>query len=244
MENYLLKLQNICFSYDQKPILNDLSFTIEEGKFITIFGSSGSGKSTLAYLIAGILEPNFGNLLWKEGFFDYSQKLDRFKKIQLVFQDPSSALTPFYTPFKTIQEVLFLHTELPPDKIENLTKKALEDVGLVEEVFHREIYHLSGGQKQRLVIARALCVNPSLLILDEPTSSCDLLLQAQILAMIKQKQLHQNLTVLMISHDIKQSLKVADKILVLDQGNLDYYGCPLNQERISERSKTKELLAF
>jgi len=238
----VLELVNIRKSFGSELVLNNLSLTVPEHTATALIGASGSGKSTLAYLIAGQLIPDFGLIFWKKDFLDVDKPLDRFKKIQLVFQDPSSALTPFYTPFRTIKEVLKLHFEFSEIELVEKTTQALSEVGIFEEVFHREIIHLSGGQKQRLVIARALCVNPELLILDEPTSSCDLLLQAQILTMIKKKQRQTNLSVIMISHDIKLSLKLADKILVLDKGVIDYFGCPLNQIEMANCKKTMQLL--
>lgn len=219
MSDWICKLNNVSFHYpSEQDILHDLSFTIPRGSCMAFLGASGSGKSTIAQLLAGFLIPSSGECSWN---FQQSLKpRDRFKQKQLVFQDPSSSLTPFYTPFKTVQEILKLFYEDLID-VDQKTEEVLKTFGINQEIFHKKNLFLSGGEKQRLTLARAFCINPEFLILDEPLSSCDPFLQKEILYLIKSQITEKNLSVAIILHDLNHALFLADTICLLKDGQIE-----------------------
>lgn len=224
MTTILCKIQDLCFSYAKHNVLHNLSFSIEKGKCLVVLGASGSGKSTLGKILAGLISPTKpSSIEWLAPLSELNH-LSKQRQKQLVFQDPSSALTPFYTPFKTIYEVLKLH--FPKDKyaVEEETKKILLQFGLNEDLFHRKIKFLSGGQKQRLNLARAFSLKPDLLILDEPLSSCDVFLQKEILDLLKETIRALDMTCVIILHDLYQAAYIADTICLLNHGMIDAIG--------------------
>jgi ABC-type dipeptide/oligopeptide/nickel transport system ATPase subunit len=220
----LCSLNNLSFAYKQgKPLLKNISLEIKKGECLAILGGSGSGKSTLGYLLAGFLHPTHGEILWADEM-QAATPLGQALKKQMVFQDPSSALTPFYTPYKTLYEILKLHFPLSHEELEAQVKKHLILLGLSPELFHKKNRLLSGGEKQRLALARAFCLQPKLLILDEPISSCDLFLQKTILTLLKEKIHDLQITVVVVLHDIHHARFLADKICLLHEGQIEAYG--------------------
>lgn len=222
MSDILCSITNISYSYDSRQNqIEGISIKLKQGQALAVLGASGSGKSTLARLIAGFLSPTSGAIDFSENL---SRDFNAFRLRQMVFQDPSSALTPFYTPYKTLKEVLKLHF---PQELKELDKKIenlLEEVGLDRDLFHKKIHQLSGGEKQRLLIARCLSIKPKLIILDEPLSSCDPLLQKEILDILKNKMQSENLSVLIILHDLNHACYIADEILLLHEGKQEAFG--------------------
>lgn len=220
----LCTLSHVFFHYQEKKhILKDLSFSIEKGECLAILGGSGSGKSTLGALLAEGLKPSSGKILWEEGFFKSPKSLGCYRKLQRVFQDPSSALTPFYTPYRTLEEVLKLHGR-SKDELSEQIETSLLEVGFPKSLFHQKIKTLSGGEKQRLVLARALCLNPEILILDEPTSSCDLSIQASLLLELKKRVKEKKMTLIIILHSLEQAAYLADRICILHHGIIEELG--------------------
>lgn len=218
----ICKIQGLNFSYDKYPVLKKIDLDITKGQCLAILGASGSGKSTLGKLLAGLLTPQKGDsILWSLDPQDEKNPLKLKRQKQLVFQDPSSSLTPFYTPFKTIYELLKLHFSDTQLAIETKTRDILHQFGLTDELFDRKIKYLSGGQKQRLNFARAFCLKPSLLILDEPLSSCDVFLQKEILDLLKNAIDQFNITCVIILHDLYQAAYIADTICLLHNGQID-----------------------
>lgn len=184
--------------------LDDLSFSIERGEILALVGASGSGKSTFARILAGLERPTSGTLTWHSPS----------PKIQMVFQDPLGALNPRWTIGRSIGEALSLDAEAP-EVIASATAAEL-DINLLSRYPHE----LSGGQAQRAVIARAILTKPDLLILDEPVSALDFEIRNQILSLLERLQILHKMTMLFITHDVSAAQVLADRVIVLDHGQL------------------------
>lgn len=190
--------------------VDQVDLTIERGTILGLVGESGSGKSTLARLLLGLIKPTSGSIYFE------SEKLTRLMptKIQMVFQDPYSSLNPRMTLTKILQEGPKIH------KLPDKTDELLERVGLPLSAKNRYPHEFSGGQRQRISIARALSLNPQFLICDEPISSLDVSIQAQIVNLLRSLQKELGLTILFISHDMGVVRYIADHIAVMHKGKI------------------------
>ena len=216
MADYLLEVKNLKKYFPLKKGLlgsgkgevravDNISFSIREGDSFGLVGESGSGKSTVARTILRLIEPTEGEILWRGRDIcqlSESEMTGIRRNLQMIFQDPHSSLNPRKTVFKSIAEPLVIHERMKGKKIRETVLDLLEIVGLKKEHMFRYPHELSGGQKQRVGIARALSLNPKLLILDEPTSALDVSVQAQMLNFLESLQKRLNLTYLYISHNL------------------------------------------
>jgi microcin C transport system ATP-binding protein len=208
--------------------LQGTDFSILAGATLGVVGESGSGKSTLALAALGLL-PHGGTLQvgdtgWVQARQTGAEKALR-RQVQVVFQDPFSSLSPRMTVEQIVGEGLSIHeTALDPAQRRERVRAALADVGLVpdpgqaDEWLQRYPHEFSGGQRQRLAIARALIVQPQLLVLDEPTSALDVTVQQQVLALLQRLQRERGLSYLLITHDIAVIRAMAHEVLVLKDG--------------------------
>lgn len=203
--------------------VNDVSFTIEKGKTLGLIGESGCGKSTIGKAVMGLSNTTSGSIKYKgEDIKDYnnSQIKDFRKNVQIIFQDPYSSLDPQKRISYTVQEPLDIHNiGNSKDRLEK-AKELLEIVGLSYYHMNRYPHEFSGGQRQRINIARALALNPELLVCDEPTSALDVSIQAQILNLFKGLQEKLGLTYLFISHSLNVVKYVSDSIAVMYLGKM------------------------
>ena len=186
-----------------KAVLKNISFEVREGTTFGIVGESGIGKTTLGKIIAAIEKPTSGDILFHGVSLARMKKKDfsLFRhKVQMLFQDPESSLNPKKTIRKSLDEILDL-IRMPKHARASAIPDILRTVGLTEEVLSRYPKQLSGGQNQRIALARILLLEPEVLILDEPTSSLDISVQAQILNLLKHIQNQKRLTYIFISHD-------------------------------------------
>lgn len=185
--------------------VDNISFSIRAGGSFGLVGESGSGKSTVARTLLRLVEPTEGEILW-EGRdlcrLSAAEMTGTRRNLQMIFQDPHSSLNPRKTIFKSIAEPLVIHERMPSKRIRESVVGLLRIVGLKREHMYRYPHELSGGQKQRVGIARALSLNPKLLILDEPTSALDVSVQAQMLNFLETLQQKMHLTYLYISHNL------------------------------------------
>lgn len=200
--------------------VSDVSFTVKEGECLAIVGESGSGKTTLANMILGILEPTAGSIAFDGATLPAKRLAQHRRAIQLVQQNPLSALNPRRSVGASVR--LGLDTYGIGDKNQRWqsVEAALEAVGLPAETRKRSPASLSGGQRQRVGIARALACNPRLVVLDEPTSALDVLVQARVLKLLNKLRHTHKLTYLFITHDLAVVRHVADRIAVFHNGSL------------------------
>ncbi|WP_078552353.1 ABC transporter ATP-binding protein [Bacillus alkalicellulosilyticus] len=227
----VLLVDNLTKQYTKKiQALDKISFQVDKGECIGIVGESGSGKSTLARIILGLEKYKEGQVLVNEKPIAPRKRalLRQYRKeVQMIFQDSTSTLNPKLPIWKSILEPLDNFKEIYPSLLpsKGLLKKEiaealLEMVGLEKEMATRYPGELSGGQKQRVSIARALSIEPSLLVCDEPTASLDVTVQVQILQLLKKLQEQINMTILFISHDIRAVTFLCEKIIVLQHGSI------------------------
>lgn len=227
----LLKVEQLTKVYTNNiAALQGVSFQIERGEIVGIVGESGSGKSTLTKLILGLESYEQGCITFNEQQIPPKKRADvraYRKNIQMVFQDTNSALNPKLPIGKSLLEPLnnftdFTPSYLPPGKHTNREKaeRLLEMVGLEKVMVDRYPDELSGGQKQRVCIARAISIEPALLVCDEATASLDVSVQVRILELLKTLQRNLQMSILFISHDIRTVTNLCDIILVMKNGCL------------------------
>ncbi|WP_163270516.1 dipeptide ABC transporter ATP-binding protein [Chelativorans alearense] len=204
-----------------------VSFKLEKGKTLAIVGESGCGKSTLARMITMIDAPTAGEL-----FID-GEKVDILRqgltpelrrKVQIVFQNPYGSLNPRQKIGDVLMEPLIINSNIPVGERRERAMQMLKKVGLAPEHFNRYPHMFSGGQRQRIAIARALMLNPRLLVLDEPVSALDLSVQAQVLNLLADLQDEFGLTFVFISHDLSVVRYIADEVMVMYFGEAVEYG--------------------
>ena len=198
-----------------------VDFRVERGKTLAIVGESGSGKSTLARIIA-LIDPQSGGTLSIEGQeVDISRRRpspELRSKVQMVFQNPYGSLNPRQKVGDVLMEPLVINTSIPASERRERAEAMLKRVGLAPEHFNRYPHMFSGGQRQRIAIARALMLNPQLLVLDEPVSALDLSVQAQVLNLLADLQDEFKLTYVFVSHDLSVVRYIADDVMVISKG--------------------------
>ncbi|HEV7277301.1 MAG TPA: dipeptide ABC transporter ATP-binding protein [Devosiaceae bacterium] len=207
--------------------LKGVSLKVEKGKTLAVVGESGCGKSTLARIITMIDAPTSGELLIDGKPVDIARQgltKEMRRKVQIVFQNPYGSLNPRQKIGDVLAEPLLLNTDMPAAERRERAMEMLVKVGLGREHFNRYPHMFSGGQRQRIAIARALMVNPSLLVLDEPVSALDLSVQAQILNLLADLQDEFQLTYVFISHDLSVVRYIADEVMVMFFGEVVEYG--------------------
>ena len=201
--------------------LKGIDFKVEKGKTLAIVGESGSGKSTLARIIALIDAPTGGELRIAGEVVDIQRRRPGpalRSKVQMVFQNPYGSLNPRQKVGDVLMEPLVINTDAPAAERRDRAEAMLKKVGLQPEHFNRYPHMFSGGQRQRIAIARALMLNPSLLVLDEPVSALDLSVQAQVLNLLADLQDEFELTYVFVSHDLSVVRYIADEVMVISQG--------------------------
>ncbi|UJW77352.1 dipeptide ABC transporter ATP-binding protein [Rhizobium sp. SL42] len=204
-----------------------VSFKLETGKTLAIVGESGCGKSTLARILTFIDEPTGGELLIEGKKVDTRPghlTAEMRQKVQIVFQNPYGSLNPRQKIGDVLGEPLLINTKMTPAERRERATEMLIKVGLGPEHYNRYPHMFSGGQRQRIAIARALMLNPKLLVLDEPVSALDLSVQAQVLNLLADLQEEFGLTYVFISHDLSVVRYIADEVMVMYYGEAVEYG--------------------
>ena len=232
--NNILKVENLTkkfkkknfFSSDSEEVIaaDSVNFSVEQGKILAIAGQSGSGKSTIAKLILRAIKPDSGKIFYKQKEIkDNSDELKKFRmKCQMVYQDPYDSINPRMTVLDIVNEPLEIHNlgtkkERKQKVIETLQMVKLEPA---EEISKKHPHMLSGGQRQRVVIARAIVVQPEIIIADEPVSMLDVSIRAEILELMKEIQNKNNISMIYITHDLATAKHFADDILILNSGKV------------------------
>lgn len=201
-------------------ILQHVDLDIRAGESLALVGESGGGKSTLARLLVGLLKPTAGSV--EVMGFDLSrlhrrQRLPLYRRVQMVFQDPRGSLDERWRGRALLAEMRRLHGL---DDDDSTLIRLLSEVGLSADTLERFPHQLSGGQRQRLALARALAVEPRLLIADEPVSALDLSTQAHILRLLRQLQQRRHLTLVLVSHDLETVAACCDRVAVMYLGRI------------------------
>ena len=199
--------------------VNNVSMRIQRGEIYALAGESGCGKSTLAKAITKLVSPKSGEIFY-DGVNIYDIKKEYPKNVQMVFQNPYSSLNPKMKIKNILIEPLDINTRLARSEKETLIEEVLSDVGLPLSSLDLYPHEFSGGQRQRIAIARALILNPKLLIADEPVSALDASIQAQIINLLKDLRLKRDLTILFISHDMNVIKYLADRVGIMYFGSL------------------------
>src|ERR671910_17428 len=225
----LLEIENLSLKIGETPILRDIDLTIDQGEVMGLVGESGSGKSMTALTVMRLL-PHAARAAGRVSFngIDILAASEdqmcalRGDDIGMVFQEPMTALNPVKTIGEQVAEGIRWHTRASRADAEDRARKILDRVGLPEQQFplSRYPHELSGGQRQRVVIAIACVLKPKLLIADEPTTALDVVLQAQILELLRDLVAENRMGLLLISHDLAVVTEMADRITILRHGEV------------------------
>jgi len=203
--------------------VDDVSFKLYEGETYGLVGESGCGKSTTGRAILRLIDPTEGKVMYKDqDILEQTRKENRSirQELQMVFQDPYSSLNPRKRIGDTIEEPLIIHGIGNPEERTELVMDMLEKVGMRIDHYYRYPHELSGGQRQRVGLARALIVNPKIIIADEPVSALDVSIQSQVINLLQKLQYELKLTYLFIAHDISVVRHISDRIGVMYLGHL------------------------
>ncbi|WP_434309206.1 ABC transporter ATP-binding protein [Hominifimenecus sp. rT4P-3] len=212
--------------------VDDVSFRLEAGKTLGVVGESGCGKSTLGRTILQLIDSTDGKILFEGNDITHAKGKtlrEARENMQIIFQDPFSSLDPRMTVSETIREPLKLSKRYTKEEVESRTERLMETVGLAERLRNSYPHELDGGRRQRIGIARALALNPKLIVCDEPVSALDVSIQAQILNLMQDLQEERKLTYIFITHDLSVVRYISDEICVM------YLG------QVVEKSPAKEL---
>lgn len=222
-QHFSLKKEKLFGPQQVVKAVDGVSFEIMPGETLSIVGESGCGKSTTGRSILRLDEPTSGEvLLFGKNLVTMNKKELRVarKDIQIIFQDPYASLNPRRTIRKMLTEAMSIQKIVPPEQQEARMIELMSLVGLRPEYLERYPHEFSGGQRQRIGIARALAVNPKIIICDESVSALDVSIQAQILNLLKQLQKDLDLTFLFISHDLSVVRHISDRIMVMYLGKV------------------------
>lgn len=226
-------------------VLHDISFKMQDGECLGIVGESGSGKSTLGKLVLGLERADKGRILFQNRDWLNESAKDAHalrRNMQSVFQNCSDTLNPRMTARQIIAEPLLNYERHSARKLDLICLEWLEAVGLRTSDADKLSHQFSGGQQQRLCIARALALQPKLIVLDEAVSSLDRILQAQILELFQHLKQKYRLSYLFISHDIKATRYLSDRVAVMDRGEIvDWADSPNRIEQMRHPASRKLL---
>ncbi len=235
----LLEVKNLCKYFStpkgQLHAVDNVSFTLEKGKTLGVVGESGCGKSTLGRTVIHLLEATSGSVIFEGEDITRPQDKKALKALrrnmQMIFQDPFASLNPRMTVEQIIAEPLLIYKTGDKSSIYETVRKLMDTVGIASRIAASYPHELDGGRRQRVGIARALALEPKLIVCDEPVSALDVSIQAQILNLMQDLQQEYGLTYIFITHDMSVVKHISDHILVM------YMGCMV------EYAEAKELFA-
>lgn len=222
----IIKFEHIKKQYGEATILSDFNLSVEKGEFLTIIGSSGCGKTTILKMVNGLIIPDNGTIYVEGKDIKEGDMIELRRNIGYAIQ--GSVLFPHLNVEDNIAYVPNLLNKRKKDKSKKAVSKWMKIVGLSDDLKQRYPYELSGGQQQRVGIARALAASPDILLMDEPFGAVDEITRSQL--QVELKSIHQKtgITILFVTHDISEALKLASKVLVLDHGKIQQMDTPEN----------------
>ncbi|MDZ4136640.1 MAG: ATP-binding cassette domain-containing protein, partial [Paracoccaceae bacterium] len=234
-------------TYGVFDALIDADFTLEQGETLAIVGESGSGKSTLAKTLLRLEEPTRGTAIYKgrDLFALTPRELFAMRRdIQMVFQDPTQSLNPRMTVYQLISEAWVIHPDiLPRARWRDRVAELLQQVGLSPEHTHRYAHQFSGGQRQRIAIARALALEPRIIVCDEAVSALDVSIQAQVIELLDDLRKRLGLSYIFIAHDLPVVRDFADRVIVMQGGRIVEQGSARQIFDAPREPYTRNLLA-
>jgi peptide/nickel transport system ATP-binding protein/oligopeptide transport system ATP-binding protein len=224
LKKYFPVQSNIRMNPKSVKAVDDVSFHVYKGETLSLVGESGCGKSTTGRCAIGLLPITSGEVLYEGKDISKVKEKERralTKELQMIFQDPYSSLNPRMTIGSIIEETLLIH-KIAKTKIERMHKAMdmLQKVGIREDQYYRYPHEFSGGQKQRIGIARALILNPKLIVCDEPVSALDVSIQSQVLNLLTEMKKEMDVTYLFISHNMSVVRYISDRVGVMYLGHL------------------------
>ena len=252
MKSPILEVENLKKSYElktgfrQKEIiraLNGVSFSVQPNATLGIVGETGCGKSTLAKTLMRIVQPTEGDIRLHGESFKGIPKSEYRKKVQMIFQDPYRSLNPRKKAIDIISEPLIINSGKSKNECREISLQMMRKVGLQSDLAERYPHMFSGGQRQRIGIARALVMQPQILVCDEPVSALDVSIQAQVIQLLIDLQDEFGLTYLFISHDLAVVKHLVDHVAVMHAGKIVEYGTRDQIFHDPKHDYTKTLLA-
>lgn len=223
----LLEVSDLAVTYRTRHgelrAVEQVSFAVERGQTLGLVGESGCGKSSVAKAVMRLVEPSAGSIRLDGVDITHlppSQLRPLRRRLQMIFQDPGGSLNPRHRVGRQLEEPLAFHGLEDADERKRRVRDLMAQVGLAAEMAHRLPHEFSGGQRQRIAIARALALNPSLIVCDEPVSALDVSLQAQILNLLTDLQRDHKMAYLFISHDLSVVQHLADRVAVMYLGQI------------------------
>ena len=222
--NKAIEFKNIKKAYCSQVILENFDFSVEKGEFVTIIGSSGSGKTTVLKMANGLVKADAGDIFINGENIRDKDMIELRRNIGYAIQ--GSVLFPHMTVEQNISYVPNLLNKKDKKRTREALGKWMEIVGLEEELKERYPAELSGGQQQRVGIARALAASPDILLMDEPFGAVDEITRGQLQNELQRIYAQTHITILFVTHDISEALKLGTKVLVMDQGKIHQYDVP------------------
>ncbi len=219
-----IEYRDICKSYGEKDVLEHLALKVPRGEFVTMIGSSGSGKTTALKMVNRLMEPTSGDVLVNGRDVRDVDPIQLRRNIGYAIQ--GSVLFPHMTVEDNISYVPNLLNKRDHERTHKAVRKWMDIVGLSDDLLERYPSELSGGQQQRVGIARALAASPDILLMDEPFGAVDEITRAQLQAEISRIHHETGITVMFVTHDIGEALRLGTRVLVLDGGKVQQYGAP------------------